>query len=59
MNAEVHMQNRLVSDAQSDEGGKDFIESLNRNSLKVLTTIVELSTPSQTTSFNLSGMGPL
>ena len=41
--AEVRMYDRLFSDAQPDAGGKDFIESLNPNSLKVLTAIVEPS----------------
>ena len=34
--AEVRMYDRLFLDAQPDAGGKDFIESLNPNSLKVL-----------------------
>ncbi|MBK7280293.1 glutamine--tRNA ligase/YqeY domain fusion protein [Candidatus Aalborgicola defluviihabitans] len=41
--AEVRMYDRLFSDAQPDAGGKDFIESLNPNSLKVVTAIVEPS----------------
>jgi glutaminyl-tRNA synthetase len=43
VNAEVRMYDRLFSDAQQDAGGKDFIESLNPNSLKVVTAIVESS----------------
>jgi glutaminyl-tRNA synthetase len=41
--AEVRMYDRLFSDAQPDASGKDFIESLNPNSLKVVTAIVEPS----------------
>ncbi|ARV18192.1 Glutamine--tRNA ligase [Curvibacter sp. AEP1-3] len=41
--AEVRMYDRLFSDAQPDAGGKDFLESLNPNSLKVVTAIVEPS----------------
>ncbi len=41
--AEVRMYERLFLDAQPDAGGKDFIESLNPNSLKVFTAIVEPS----------------
>nr|WP_295777985.1 glutamine--tRNA ligase/YqeY domain fusion protein [Rhodoferax sp.] len=43
VNAEVRMYDRLFLDAQPDAGGKDFIESLNPNSLKVITAIVEPS----------------
>ncbi len=43
VSAEVRMYDRLFSDAQPDAGGKDFIESLNPNSLKVVTAIVEPS----------------
>ena len=43
MQAEVRMYDRLFLDAQPDAGGKDFIESLNPNSLKVVTAIVEPS----------------
>ena len=43
MEAEVRMYDRLFLDAQPDAGGKDFIESLNPNSLKVVTAIVEPS----------------
>jgi glutaminyl-tRNA synthetase len=41
--AEVRMYDRLFLDAQPDAGGKDFIESLNPNSLKVVTAVVEPS----------------
>ena len=34
---------QLFTDAQPDAGSKDFIESLNPNSLKVVTAIVEPS----------------
>ena len=43
VNAEVRMYDRLFLDAQPDAGGKGFIESLNPNSLKVVTAIVEPS----------------
>ncbi len=43
VNAEVRMYDRLFSEAQPDAGGKDFMESLNPNSLKVVTAIVEPS----------------
>ena len=43
ISAEVRMYDRLFLDAQPDAGGKDFIESLNPNSLKVVTAIVEPS----------------
>ncbi|MBG6075381.1 glutamine--tRNA ligase/YqeY domain fusion protein [Polaromonas sp. CG_9.11] len=41
--AEVRMYDRLFLDAQPDAGGKDFIESLNPNSLKMVNAIVEPS----------------
>ena len=43
VSAEVRMYDRLFLEAQPDAGGKDFIESLNPNSLKVITAIVEPS----------------
>jgi glutaminyl-tRNA synthetase len=43
VNAEVRLYDRLFLDAQPDAGGKDFIESLNPNSLKVITAMVEPS----------------
>jgi glutaminyl-tRNA synthetase len=39
--AEVRMYDRLFNDANPDAGGKDFIEGLNPNSLKVVTAMVE------------------
>ena len=41
--AEVRMYDRLFIDEQPDAGGKDFIEGLNPNSLKVVKAIVEPS----------------
>ncbi|MBK9440624.1 MAG: glutamine--tRNA ligase/YqeY domain fusion protein [Comamonadaceae bacterium] len=41
--AEVRLYDRLFLDAQPDAGGKDYLESLNPNSLKVVTAIVEPS----------------
>ena len=41
--AEVRIYDRLFLDAQPDAGGKDFIDSLNPDSLKVVTAIVEPS----------------
>lgn len=41
--AEVRLYDRLFLDAQPDAGGKDFIEALNPNSLKVVTAYVEPS----------------
>ena len=43
VNAEVRMYDRLFLDPHPDAGGKDFIESLNPNSLKVVTAVVEPS----------------
>ena len=43
MQAEVLLYDRLFLDAQPDAGGKDFIESPNPHSLKVVTAIVEPS----------------
>ena len=43
VSAEVRMYDRLFLDPHPDAGGKDFIESLNPNSLKVVTAIVEPS----------------
>jgi len=43
VNAEVRLYDRLFLDAQPDAGGKDFLESLNPGSLKVITAIVEPS----------------
>jgi glutaminyl-tRNA synthetase len=41
--AEVRMYDRLFLDAQPDAGGKEFLDLLNPNSLKVVTAIVEPS----------------
>jgi glutaminyl-tRNA synthetase len=41
--AEVRMYDRLFTEEQPDAGGKDFIASLNPNSLKVVQAIVEPS----------------
>jgi len=41
--AEVRLYDRLFTDPQPDAGGKDFIESLNPSSLKVVTAMVEPS----------------
>jgi glutaminyl-tRNA synthetase len=43
LSAEVRMYDRLFLDAQPDAGGKDFLESLNPSSLKVIAAIVEPS----------------
>jgi glutaminyl-tRNA synthetase len=41
--AEVRMYDRLFLEAQPDAGGKDFLESLNPGSLKVVSALVEPS----------------
>src|SRR5574343_502773 len=41
--AEVRLYDRLFSDAQPDAGGKNFLDALNPNSLKVVTAYVEPS----------------
>jgi len=43
VNAEVRLYDRLFLDANPDAGGKDFLETLNPNSLKVITAKVEPS----------------
>jgi glutaminyl-tRNA synthetase len=43
LSAEVRLYDRLFLEAQPDAGGKDFIEGLNPNSLKVVTAFVEPS----------------
>jgi glutaminyl-tRNA synthetase len=43
LSAEVRLYDRLFTEAQPDAGGKDFIEGLNPNSLKVVQAIVEPS----------------
>jgi glutaminyl-tRNA synthetase len=39
--AEVRLYDRLFSDAHPDAGGRDFLQSLNPDSLKVVTAYVE------------------
>jgi len=39
--AEVRMYDRLFLDPQPDAGGKDYLESLNPDSLKIVAAIVE------------------
>ncbi len=43
MQAAVHLCSGLFLDAQPDAGGKDFIEALNPDRLKVVTAYVEPS----------------
>ena len=43
LSAEVRMYDRLFLDPQPDAGGKDYLESLNPDSLKIATAIVEPS----------------
>jgi glutaminyl-tRNA synthetase len=43
VSAEVRMYDRLFLDPNPDAGGKDFLETLNPNSLKVISAIVEPS----------------
>ena len=43
VSAEVRLYDRLFGDPNPDAGGKDFIEALNPNSLKVVTAYVEPS----------------
>ena len=43
LSAEVRMYDRLFLDPQPDAGGKDYLESLNPDSLKTITAIVEPS----------------
>ena len=43
LSAEVRMYDRLFLDPQPDAGGKDYLESLNHDSLKTITAIVEPS----------------
>ena len=57
--AEVRLYDRLFSDPQPDAGGKDFIEALNPDSLKVVTAFVEpslaLAEPDQKLQFERFG----
>ena len=41
--AEVRLYDRLFTDPQPDAGGKNFLDALNPNSLKVVTAYVEPS----------------
>jgi glutaminyl-tRNA synthetase len=41
--AEVRLYDRLFAEAHPDAGGKDFLQSLNPDSLKVVTAYVEPS----------------
>ncbi len=41
--AEVRLYDRLFLDAQPDAGGRDFMENLNPNSLKIIQAVVEPS----------------
>ena len=41
--AEIHLYDRLFTEAQPDAGGKDFLALLNPNSLKIVQAIVEPS----------------
>jgi glutaminyl-tRNA synthetase len=57
--AEVRLYDRLFSDPNPDAGGKDFIEALNPDSLKVVSAFVEpslaLATPGQQFQFERFG----
>ena len=57
--AEVRLYDRLFSDPQPDAGGKDFLEALNPDSLKVVTAFVEpslaLAKPDQKFQFERFG----
>ena len=57
--AEVRLYDRLFLDAQPDAGGKDFLTSLNPNSLKVISAMVEPSlakaAPDQKVQFERHG----
>ena len=59
VNAELSMSDCLFNDTQPDAGGNEFIESLNPNSLKAVTAIVESSLanaiPDQTLQFERHG----
>ena len=43
VSAEVRLYDRLFTDPQPDAGGKNFLDSLNPDSLKVVTAVVEPS----------------
>ena len=43
VSAEVRLYDRLFTDLQPDAGGKNFLDALNPDSLKVVTAVVEPS----------------
>lgn len=43
VSAEVRLYDRLFTDPQPDTGGKNFLDALNPDSLKVVTAVVEPS----------------
>ena len=45
VSAEVRLYDRLFTDQQPDAGGKNFLDALNPDSLKVVTAYVEPSLP--------------
>ena len=57
--AEIRLYDRLFSEAHPDAGGKDFLQSLNPNSLKVVTGFIEpslaLAQPEQQFQFERHG----
>jgi glutaminyl-tRNA synthetase len=55
--AEVRLYDRLFSDPNPDAGGKDFIEALNPDSLKVVTAYVEPSLAAAKPTRNSSSSG--
>jgi len=59
VDAEVRLYDRLFTDEHPDAGGKDFLSSINPNSLKVVTAKVEpslaASTPDQKFQFERHG----
>ena len=58
---EMRLYDRLVVEAYPEAGGKDFVENVNLNSLKVLNGVLKpsLAAARQTTNFSLSGTGTL
>jgi len=59
--AKVRLYDRLFANAHPDAGVKDFLQSLNPDSLKVVTAYVEHHWPlrSRTRSSSLSALGAL
>ncbi len=59
VDAQVRMYDRLFTDEQPDAGGKDFLASINKTSLKIVTAKVEpslaASTPEQQFQFERHG----